>query len=96
MPAALKRQQQSEQNRVVQINDEPKYQEFTALTPQHLQLEDVLFFARIATFAISTVLICFGLLAQGIATILSFSLALTLSLGVVWLLSKGLAYWLRD
>lgn len=96
MSTALNRQQKPEKVIKLQEKYEPKYQEFIAISPQQSQLEDVIFFARIATFAISTVLICFLFLVQGLVAFWSFGLALLLSSGVVVLTSQLLKYLLEE
>ena len=90
MSTALNRQEKSEKIINLQTTYEPKYQTYTEITPQQWQLEDVFFFARVATFAISTVLICFIFLVQNFSTFWAFTLALILSSGLVYGLSKGL------
>lgn len=96
MSTSLNRQRQTEQELDVQLQYEPKYHEFTEIVPNQLELNDVIFFGQIASFAISTVLFCFILLVQEVSAFWSFSIALLISCGVVLAVSRLLNYLLND
>lgn len=96
MSTSLNRQRQTEQEFDNQLQYEPKYHEFTEISPHQLELSDVIFFGQIASFAISTVLFCFILLVQEVSTFWAFSISLLLSSGVVVAVSRLLNYWLND
>ena len=96
MSRALNRQKQPEQERYVQEQYEPRYQEFNLTPKEHLNLDDVIFFGRIAMFTVTTVIICFALLMQNIATFLAFGFALLISAAIVLALSTALSYLLED
>ncbi|MGT2930286.1 DUF3270 family protein [Streptococcus dentasini] len=61
---------------------EPKYQEFYEIDTQSAKLRELLFFARIALFSISSVLLTFLFLALGLGTLVSFTLALLLGIAI--------------
>ncbi|MGT2683441.1 DUF3270 family protein [Streptococcus porci] len=55
---------------------EPKFQEYKALNTQATRFQDLLFFGRIVSFAISAVLSCFVLLTANVTPILAFPIGM--------------------
>ena len=62
--------------------NQPKYQEFYQVDTQSAKLRELLFFARIALFSISSVLLTFLFLTMGMGTLVAFSLAVLLGIAI--------------
>ncbi|MGT2741886.1 DUF3270 family protein [Streptococcus plurextorum] len=75
MVTPLRREQETEQ---LNVNAQPKFQEYQAPVNNKAQLQDVIAIARIVVFAISTVLMCFILLSNNVPSFFAFPLALGL------------------
>ena len=73
-------QNQTNQNQPNQ--NQPKYQEFYQVDNQSAKLRELLFFARIALFCISSVLLTFLFLTMGLGTLIAFSLAVLLGIAI--------------
>ncbi|EHI74233.1 Protein of uncharacterised function (DUF3270) [Streptococcus criceti] len=74
---------QESQNKTNQANQsQQKYQEFYQVDTQSAKLRELLFFARIALFCISSVLLSFLFLTMGWGTVVSFSLAILLGIAI--------------
>ncbi|WP_019775644.1 DUF3270 domain-containing protein, partial [Streptococcus sobrinus] len=71
---------QESQNQTNQ--NQPKYQEFYQVDNQSAKLRELLFFARIALFCISSVLLTFLFLTMGLGTLIAFSLAVLLGIAI--------------
>ncbi|EFQ56535.1 DUF3270 family protein [Streptococcus downei] len=71
-------QNQSNQSK----QNQPKYQEFYQVDTQSAKLRELLFFARIALFSISSVLLTFLFLTMGMGTLVAFSLAVLLGIAI--------------
>ncbi|WP_195934282.1 DUF3270 domain-containing protein [Streptococcus sobrinus] len=71
---------QESQNQANQ--NQPKYQEFYQVDNQSAKLRELLFFARIALFCISSVLLTFLFLTMGLGTLIAFSLAVLLGIAI--------------
>ena len=74
-PESQNQSNQSKQN-------QPKYQEFYQVDTQSAKLRELLFFARIALFSISSVLLTFLFLTMGMGTLVAFSLAVLLGIAI--------------
>lgn len=71
---------QESQNQTNQ--NQTKYQEFYQVDNQSAKLRELLFFARIALFCISSVLLTFLFLTMGLGTLIAFSLAVLLGIAI--------------
>lgn len=58
--------------------EQPKYQEFKAIDTQTAKFQDLLFFVRLTSFSVITVLSCFLLLTKGMSAIAAFPLGIVL------------------
>ena len=70
MPTPLKQHKDlEEQEQHLQVDDTPKFYEFQEINHRSAKLKELMFFARIALFAISTVVVSFFLLVLNLAPI---------------------------
>ncbi|MGT2959667.1 DUF3270 domain-containing protein [Streptococcus caballi] len=81
MVAPLK-QQRELKDELFQDNSEPKFQEFQEFNTNSAKFRELLFFARIAFFGVTTVVIAFMLLALNLAPLWAFLFALLASLAI--------------
>ena len=81
MPAPLKQHHDDEQENL-QPDASPKYKEFQEFNSNSAKLRELVFFARIALFSVTTVLIAFLLLVLNLSAIWAFVLALLSSLAI--------------
>lgn len=81
MVAPLK-QQKELKDEMLQDNAEPKFQEFQEFNSNSAKLRELLFFARIALFGVTTVVVAFMLLALNLSPLWAFSFALLVSLAI--------------
>lgn len=82
MSANLKRQRQDQQDEALQVSYSPKYREFQELNSNSAKFRELVFFARLATFSILTVLTCFILLSLNIQALWAFLLAILISTAI--------------
>ncbi|SFR74346.1 Protein of unknown function [Streptococcus equinus] len=83
MPTPLKQHKDlEEQERHLQVDDTPKFYEFQEINHRSAKLKELMFFARIALFAISTVVVSFFLLVLNLAPIWAFLFASLISLAI--------------
>ena len=80
MLAPLKKDHQEEQE--FHDNTSPEFQEFQQFDSNSAKLKELVFFARIALFAISTVIVTFFLLVFNLVPIWAFLFASLISLAV--------------
>lgn len=67
------------EEKVVPLNkQEPVFQEYKALDTNAIKYQDLIFFSRIVSFAICTVLSCFVFLTANMAPLLAFPLGMAL------------------
>lgn len=66
----------------------PKFKEFQEFNSNNAKLRELLFFARIALFGISTVLISFFLLVLNLTPLWAFTLAMLASLAITSTISS--------
>ncbi|MEX2784316.1 DUF3270 domain-containing protein [Streptococcus sp. H49] len=78
MAAPLKKTEQFEQEKL-QETPSPKFQEFQEINSNNAKLRELMFFTRVAVFAVTTVLAAFTLLALNLSPIWSFVFALLIS-----------------
>lgn len=81
MPTPLKQHEEFEE-RHYQEDNAPKFQEFQEIDHRNAKLKELMFFARIALFGISTVVISFFLLVLNLAPIWAFLFASLISLAI--------------
>lgn len=83
MVQALKRSSRPDFDQVYQAQEEPLTQEYNQLSLSETKLAEVIFFGKIAAFAITTVLVCFILLSQGFSSFWALVLALSASSAII-------------
>lgn len=83
MPTPLKQHKDlEEQEQHLQVDDTPKFYEFQEINHRSAKLKELMFFTRIALFAISTVVVSFFLLVLNLAPIWAFLFASLISLAI--------------
>lgn len=81
MSAQLKRQDLDQvQDQVQQVS--PQFQEFQELNSNSAKFRELVFFARISVFCLSTVLTAFLLLTSGVSALYTFPLAMLVGLAI--------------
>ncbi|PZO93481.1 MAG: DUF3270 domain-containing protein [Streptococcus pyogenes] len=95
MSAPLKQYHDYEED--VHVEDSPKFHEFPVKQsqPSGAKLQEVFFFAKVATFSLVAVLFAFVLLALNLAPLWSFLIAGLISLGITSFLSHTVAAFLK-
>lgn len=81
MPTPLKQHKDLEDQHL-QAEDAPKFYEFKEINHKSAKFKELMFFARIALFAISTVVVSFFLLVLNLAPIWAFLFASLISLAI--------------
>ena len=87
MPAPLKQPQQFDNEKHSETVS-PKFHEFQEADNDSIKLRELLFFTRIACFAILTVIFAFLLLTIKLSSLWAFTLAILLSLVVTSVVSS--------
>ncbi|MGT2908164.1 DUF3270 domain-containing protein [Streptococcus dentiloxodontae] len=72
------------------VQNTPVYQEYQDLNSNSIKLQDLVFFGRLSSFCISTVLIAFLFLSAEISTFWSLFWAVTISIGLQALVQYGI------
>ncbi|HHJ7053021.1 TPA: DUF3270 domain-containing protein [Streptococcus pyogenes] len=81
MPAPLKKHNSVEQDDSYQ-ESQSKFRDFQEFNGQSAKLKELVFFARIASFSLITVLFAFVLLVMNLAPMFAFLFASIISLGI--------------
>ncbi|MFS1663996.1 DUF3270 family protein [Streptococcus sp. zg-JUN1979] len=82
MPVPIKHEQELEDQQVTQLHANPKSKAFHAIDTNLNKYKDLIFFAQLSGFAISTVFIAFLLLTFSLTPFWAFTLALVASFGL--------------
>ncbi|TDE71793.1 DUF3270 family protein [Streptococcus vicugnae] len=87
MSTPLKQHKELEEQHL-QENDTPKFYEFQEINHRSAKLKELMFFARIALFSVSTVVVSFFLLVLNLAPIWAFLFASLISLAITSAISS--------
>ena len=90
MSANLNRQTEDFEDLNFQEESMPKYQEFQDFDDNRTKLDELIFFAKLAFFCVTTILVCFILLVAKFSPTFAFPLAMLISWGITALAQKGL------
>ncbi|MGT2935784.1 DUF3270 domain-containing protein [Streptococcus castoreus] len=89
MPAPLKKHHELEDYDLSQESQD-KFRDFQDFSGQSAKLSELVFFVRVASFSLITVLFAFVLLVMNLAPVWAFLFASIMGLGITSLLSKGI------
>ena len=83
MPTPLKQHHEPNEDLQQKQNSSPKFKTFQYIDHENERFQELVFFARIASFAVLTVIVSFFLLALHLAPLWSFLFASLISLATI-------------